>query len=87
MHTASVPGLLLLGQRDGGEHRDHRRDLMLMRCPSSAITEWELEIGMQPDPRVAEEVLPGKTNVSVSGRECVVDRYEGIYILVCVWLC
>ena len=65
MHAVPVPGLLLLGQCDGGEHRDYRRELLLMRCPSGAVTEWELEIGMQPDPRVAEEVLPGKTNVSV----------------------
>jgi hypothetical protein len=63
-HTAPVPGLLLLGQSDG-ENREFKRELMITRCPASPIVEWELEIGMLPDPRVAVEVLPGKTNVTV----------------------
>lgn len=60
-----MPGLLLLGQSDGGEAREFKRELLVMRCPTSPVSEWEMEIGMLPDPRVATEVLPGKTNVSV----------------------
>lgn len=62
--SAPVPALLLLGQ-SSGESREFKRELMITRCPASPISEWELEIGMLPDPRVAVEFLPGKTNVTV----------------------
>eukprot|EP00981_Chlorochromonas_danica_P011135 scaffold3776_cov166-Ochromonas_danica.AAC.10 len=58
-----VPALLLLTERHL-EDQTAIHSLRLSRCPSTAITEWAIEIGTLPDPRLAFEVLPGETNVS-----------------------
>jgi hypothetical protein len=60
-----IPGLLLLTQ-SSTEERDSVRELMAIRCPAGDMSNWELELGMLPDPRPAMEVLPGKSPVTVS---------------------
>mmetsp|Transcript_6254 Transcript_6254/g.9444 ORF Transcript_6254/g.9444 Transcript_6254/m.9444 type:complete len:1136 (+) Transcript_6254:136-3543(+) len=60
---AAVPGLLLLTESEC-EDREFIRELMVMRCPVGNVSEWELEMGILPDPRPALEVLPGKAPVT-----------------------
>lgn len=60
-----VPVLLMLCQtafNDG----ESRRQLKILRCPAVPLQSWALEVGMQPEPRIAAEVLPGTAGISVS---------------------
>ena len=61
-----IPGLLLLGQSESKEGDGTARELLLLQCPTSPVTEWSMELGLLPDPRPATEVLPGKKPVTVS---------------------
>ena len=61
----SVPGLLLLGQSESPNGEGVVRELLVVQCPPSLVTEWSMELGLLPDPRPAMEVLPGKKPISV----------------------
>ena len=63
-----VPALMLLTQvsdDDSSSGDSVVRHLKLLRCPTSSVVEWPLEIGLLPDPRRATEVLPGDHIVTV----------------------
>ena len=62
-----VPGLLMLGQSESvdGEEGGVVRELLMLQCPDSLVTEWSMELGLLPEPRPAMEVLPGKKPISV----------------------
>lgn len=57
-------GLLLLVQRQVNGHLD--RHLYIMRCPTSEIKDWALEMGTLPDPRKAREVQPAAADITVT---------------------
>jgi hypothetical protein len=61
-----VPGLLLLGQSEStAEGEGVVRELLMLQCPASLVSEWSMELGLLPEPRPAMEVLPGKKAISV----------------------
>lgn len=61
----SNPGLLFLTQRQVGQQKGRfERDMKLMRCPTTAISNWGLEIGTLSDPRRATEVQPTSNDIS-----------------------
>lgn len=60
-----VPGLLLLGQSESGDGQGSVRELLMLQCPASPVTQWSMELGLLPEPRPAMEVLPGKRAISV----------------------
>lgn len=70
-----TPGLLLLTQKQNDfDKSKYVRQLKLLRCPQSNISEWGLEIGALPEPRLAAEVQPAHTELTlISG---VVPSYE-----------
>lgn len=58
-----TPALLLLTEHQMDD-KPHRQ-LKIVRCPCSPVSEWALEIGTTPDPRKATEVLPSNTEITV----------------------
>ncbi len=59
-----APALLMLTQtRD--DFGNTARSLKILRCPVNPVSMWALEVGCLAEPRLAVEVLPGLTPVTV----------------------
>lgn len=76
LRATITPAVLLLTQRhgdeDAGEDPDEiARSLKIVRCPAVDMATWALEVGDIAEPRLASEVLPGASTVTVSLRCCV----------------
>ena len=78
-----TPALLLLTQRQASEDESKfQRELKIIRCPTTAVTDWSLEIGALPDPRFATEVQPSKTSITVSGNNlCLCEIFRSYFSL------
>lgn len=65
-----TPAVMLLTQWHATEDDDDPdqtvRNLKVVRCPAVDMACWALEVGQLQDPRLAVEVLPGRSNVTVS---------------------
>lgn len=59
-----TPALLLLTQR-GDIDISVERSLKIIRCPTTPVSNWGLEIGALPDPRLATEVQPSTSTITV----------------------
>jgi len=71
LRATITPAVLLLTQRhgdeDAGEDPDEiARSLKIVRCPAVDMATWALEVGDIGEPRLANEVLPGASTVTVS---------------------
>jgi hypothetical protein len=60
--SVGVPTLMLLTQSNSTGRPE--RSLKLLRCPTTSIKEWGLEIGLLPEPRKALEVFPRLAEVT-----------------------
>lgn len=61
-----TPALLLLTQRQSVlDSTPYERYLKILRCPTTSIGNWALEMGTLDDPRRAKEVQPNTTEVTV----------------------
>lgn len=68
-------GLLLLTQRQNEVDKSiFERDLKILRCPTTPINQWGLEIGTLTEPRRAKEVQPTSSDIVVITG--VVPRYD-----------
>lgn len=66
-----TPAVLLLTERHGDEDDDEDsdeifRNLKVVRCPAVDMATWALEVADIAEPRLASEVLPGASVVTVS---------------------
>lgn len=60
------PGLILLTQRQKEvDTSQFERNLKIIRCPTTPISQWGLEIGTSSEPRRATEVQPTASDVAV----------------------
>ena len=50
---------------------DGAAEVKIVRCPAVDMATWALEVGDIAEPRLASEVLPGASTVTVSLRCCV----------------
>lgn len=59
--------ILLLTQRPNQDDKSqYDRHVKIIRCPTTPLSDWALEIGALPDPRKATEVQPAAADVTVS---------------------
>ena len=80
LRATITPAVLLLTRRnlrDDDEEEDatgqqFSKHLKIVRCPAMDMANWALEVGTLPDPRLASEVLPGASRVTVCSFENVV---------------
>jgi hypothetical protein len=88
-----TPGLLLLVQRSASHTiGDFERHLSIIRCPTTNMTDWGLEIGALPDPRKAREVQPAASDITVSHVFSLLllaflSVQSSVYFLDNGWLC
>lgn len=71
LRATITPAVLLLtergGDEDAGEDPDTiSRNLKIVRCPAVDMATWALEVGDIAEPRLASEVLPGASTITVS---------------------
>jgi len=61
-----VPSLLILTKSLSEDSNEKTQSyLKLVRCPSTALSEWPLEIGINPEPRLTNEVLSRNSKITV----------------------
>jgi hypothetical protein len=83
-----VPALLLLTQRQHPlEKSIYDRFVKIMRCPSSPLSDWALEIGALPDPRKATEVQPARNEVTVRRLSLSLSLLLLLFILSLIFFC
>jgi hypothetical protein len=82
-----TPGLLLLTQiHDPSDSSNLERQIKLIRCPTTNISEWGLEIGTLPDPRVAIEFQPTPSEISVSKKFNNNNNNNKIHLFISIFI-
>lgn len=70
LRATITPAVLVLTKRsysddDDGEGEAATRQLKVVRCPQADMANWAFEVGSLAEPRLAREVLPGASSVTV----------------------
>jgi hypothetical protein len=69
LRATITPAVLVLTKRsysEEGEEEATTRHLKIVRCPAADMANWAFEVGSLAEPRLAREVLPGSSCVTVS---------------------
>jgi hypothetical protein len=68
LRATITPAVLVLTKRsyaEEGEEEATTRHLKIVRCPAADMANWAFEVGSLAEPRLAREVLPGSSCVTV----------------------
>lgn len=90
LRATITPAIFVLTARYGEDEDSDAtlKHLKIVRCPAVDMANWAFEVGTTPEPRLASEVLPGASNVTVSISSIMagVQVVVGCYLSRVCWL-